>query len=323
MNLTITSSQLTFPNKAKELKINNSFTHRNNSVAFKGQSINGHYYTDREYLDALDYKDSGGVSADTFMDRYGFFKYIFTSKAERHAEEVNKCIADLKAVEEQEANARSERLYRQALAEARVQRALEEARAETLRREQAIQEAKKIQENKGLARCKLSQALKDELVEKIVNLFAVDSLNKQGGWKTEVPNAVLLYSSNSRKNRQVAKVLGEQILQDKFSDNFYTVSLKNGNHNKFEEGLNKAKRDAAAKYKETGQRAIIFIPDFDKIAVDYDTPSYNPKLNSFLKTFLLDCANNGCTIFATAQDIKKIEEPFVINKQRFSIKIHL
>ncbi len=323
MSLIITNNRINFQNRIKEFNTNNLSCHKKKSVAFKGEIVNGNYYTDREYIDAMQYKNHDDVTVSNFVSRYGFFTYVFTQAPERHVAEVKKCIADIKAVERREAQARAEKLRQQEAEQERLKKELEKAREESRKREEAIQNAIKQQQNRGLSRCQLPQYILDKLVENVVNPFAVDQLNKKDGWRTEVPNAVLLYSSSPQKNEQIAKALGEQILQDKYSNNFHTVSLESSSNSRFEENLKTIKSNAAINYQRTGQRTIIFIPNFDKIATDYDTPHYNPKLNGFLKAFMLDCTDNGCTIFATAQNINNIEEPFLINKQRFSVKINL
>ncbi len=294
-----------------------------NSISFKSPYVNGNYYTDREYIDAVNNKHIGRVDHSNFSDRYGFFTYVFTSAADNHATEVNKCIDDLKAEETKGAQARAQELQKQAEERKKLEVELQKARNLSLQREHALQRAMRTQKNQGLKRLILPKKILDELVENVVNPFAIDNLNKENGWVTEVPNGVLLYSSSSRKNMEVIKALAEQILQDKFQSNFYTFLLENNNYHEIEKDLNRIKIKAEAEYNKIGQRSIIFIPNFDKIALEYDNPNYNPRLNDFLKIFFLDCANRGCTIFSTAQNINRIEEAFIINKQRFTFNINL
>lgn len=79
--------------------VQNTIRQYQTSWSFKGKTINGHYYTDQEYVDAMKYKSYGQVDCSYFSDRYGFWEYVFTQKSERHANEVNKCINDIKEEE--------------------------------------------------------------------------------------------------------------------------------------------------------------------------------------------------------------------------------
>lgn len=303
---------------------NNSISTSSNSsnickITFKGKTINDHYYTDQEYVDAMNYKDryewESNLLSDIY-DRYGFWQYVFTFKPDEHVAEVKKCVSDIKAEEEKEAKKAKELEDK----EKRLIEELEKANAKPIAREKAIAELSAINPNKGLGNCNISDGLREILIEEFVIPFAVDQINREEGLPTEVPNGLLLYGSDSDKSVKTARALAEQVLQDKFSSNFKEVSIKNNNFSKFEDELKDIKEKASIKYEKTGQRNIILIKDFDKIAFDNDHPEYNPQLNSFLKLYFLDCAESGCTILATAKNIDNIENPFIVNKKRFAIK---
>lgn len=292
-----------------------------NRLAFKGKTINGNFYTDQEYVDAMKYKDKrnfGSELLQAISDRYGFFEYLFTNRPEKHVDEVKKCVVDIKAEEAREAE-RARKLKEE---EKKLREELERLNAKPLARERAIKELSIIKTGKGLDNCNLSNENLEILMKKFVEPFAVDKINKEEGLPTEIPNGLLFCNSGSDKSTKTVSALAEQVLQNKFPENFKEVSIKNDDYLKFIDELKNIKENASTKYHETGERTIILMKDFDEIAYDNDHTQYNSPLNSFLKTYFLNCAESGCTILATAKNPDNIEDPFIVNKKRFSDVIY-
>ncbi|MEI7475746.1 MAG: AAA family ATPase [bacterium] len=346
--------EITLNNRNSNSLIINRLT--KDEVSFAGIYVNNNYYTDLEYSDAIKYKkEKEGAKLYHIGERYNFFEYWFTAKAEKHVAEVNKCIKDIKIQEEKDLKQLKEKqeneklLAKQKEEQRRLleekekeQKLLQEELERTIKENQKLElERKKINESsskltpreeaivkltqippyKTLA--KLKQDTIDLIITSFIKPFATDKIDKNEGLSTKVPNGVLLHSPYSTNNQNIAKALAEQVLQDKFHTHFKEVSMKNNNYYEFEETLENIKEQALTDYDDNDQRTIIFIKDFDKIALTEDNKEYNSQLNSFLKTFFLDCAESGCTILATATNINDIESPFTINEGRFKAIIPL
>ncbi|MFA6988929.1 MAG: hypothetical protein WC197_02565 [Candidatus Gastranaerophilaceae bacterium] len=324
--LTIPSQITLNKKKTNTVKIKkirpNSQIYRNNDICkitFKGKTINEHCYTDQEYVDAIKYKNKKDLTIADISHRYSILEILFSMKAEKHVDKIKQCIADIKAEESKKAAREVEKTRKFQEEEKWLKEELEKLNAQTSAKEKAIAQLTQITSDKGVGRYNISGKLFEKLTEKFIRPFALDKINKEEGFPTEVPNGIILYGS-SDKSAQIAITLAEQVLQDKLLSSFKQVSIKNNDFQQFRNELNDIKEKASIEYEETGQRTIILIKNFDEIARNIEDPEYNPPLNSFLKTYFLDCAESGCTIFATAQKPENIEEPFVINNKRFAIK---
>lgn len=108
-------------------------------ISFQGKVVNGHYYTDQEYVDAINFKHLGTVTCCNFVERYGTWEYIFTSKAEKHAAEVNKCIADIKAEEYRAAKEKEIRLKAQEEEKQRLEKELTKIKQKNMERQKIIE----------------------------------------------------------------------------------------------------------------------------------------------------------------------------------------
>lgn len=133
-----------------------------------------------------------------------------------------------------------------------------------------------------------------------------------------VPNGVLFYGLTGNGKTTMAIAIAEQVLGDKVKTNFYNLSNKKAEYVVTE--LNNIKEKAGKEFNETGQRSIIFIDEFDGIALEENKNGYNPTTNGMLKSFLNDCSEYGITVIATTNHPRNIEEAFIKNDRRFSVK---
>jgi len=305
-------------------KYNNYATKRNISrkidISFCGKTINGNYYTDQEYVDAMNNKDYGVVLCCDFEDRYSFWEYFFTDKPNKHAAEVNKCIKDILEVEKREAAARAEKLKKFEEAKKRNENELLVLKKKEEARQNIINSFTEINKTQGLGTCDvneetqkiLTEAFLQPLGEKIADGIQLDAL----------ANAVLVSADDSQRSENVVKALAEQILKDKMQQNFTEICYDNDSK-LFQSALIDAKQQASQKHSKNKDISVIYIPNFDKIALRPKNPQYDYELNSFLKAFMLDCAQNGVFVFATAENANKIEPPFLINNRRFGVNVNL
>ena len=288
--------------------------------SFQGKVVNHRFYTDQEYVDAMKYKDQGSVSCSDFCERYGFWEYVFTYKAERHAAEVNKCINDIKREEARE-NAEREKKLRAIEAEKqKLAKEIEELEQKEEKRQQTIEKYTNIEKNTALCDCCLSSDNKNLLLDELFIPYAESIADKTE--YPNIPNGILIYSPNSIQNDKAVKAIASQLQQEKFSSNFKQINF-DGDIEKFQNDLLEVKAIANQKYSHKKEITVIYIPDFDKIALKTDKNNYTAELNSFLKVYMLDCAKNGCIIASTAKNENNIESPFLINNKRFGVIINL
>lgn len=290
------------------------------SVSFQSKMVNKHIYTDREYVDAMKYKYRGRAYCSDFFERYSVWSYFFTNKPDKHTAEVNKCIKDIKEVEKREAAARAEMLKKLEEEKQRNEKELLKIQTEEENRQNIIDSYTKLHKTHGLGACDLSEKIQETISDDFLQPLGESIADKTRF--TTLPNAVLVSGNDFQQNEKVVKALATQILKDKTPQNFTEIRYEN-NPEIFQSTLTKAKLEASQKYKENSDISVIYIPDFDKIALKPNNPEYDASLNSFLKVFLLDCAKNGVFVFATAKDENKIESPFLINNKRFGVSINL
>ncbi len=290
------------------------------SCSFKGKTINGHYYTDQEYVDAMKYKSYGSVDCSYFMDRYGFWEYVFTKKAEKHADEVNKCINDINEEDRRKNAIREEKLRAIEKAKRELSKKIEDIEKKENDRKKIIAKYTNIDKNTELLSCGLSKENLEQLSEELFHPYAESVADKTQYPNT--PNGVLIQGSDSVQKERVAKAIARQIQQENTISNFQQVNF-DGNIEKFQNVLQRIKAIASQKYFHNKEMTIIYIPDFDKIALKPNKADYIPELNSFLKVYMLNCAKNGCILLATAKDEGKIESPFLINNKRFGVIVNL
>lgn len=299
--------------------LNRHSTIQKSAVNFNGKTVNGHYYTDREYLDAMNYKDSGPVTCSNFCARYGFFEYVFTQTAERHAREVNRCISDIKVEEERAQQARRQRQLEFAQEQRRLQAQINSLNEQQQNREQVINSFIEIKDGEGLGACNLTDDNLEILKEEVLRPFAENKLNKES--EGDIPNGVLAAGRDFEQSEKLLTELARKILKEDFDISFKKVQFISTEQ--FQNLLDLTKQNASDEYRNSGKRVIIYIPDFDKIAKSPYAEDYSPELNSFLKVYFLDCARSGCTIFASANDKDDIEPPFLINNERFKVVVDL
>lgn len=296
----------------------NSYPNRYKSnINFEGKTINGHFYTDKEYVDAMHYKAFGSVSVSDFADQYGFWDYFFTQKPDNHAKEVNKCIADIKIEESRAAEARAARQREFEREQARLQAQINSVVEQNQTREHTLNSYIEINDGDGLKNCNLSEENLEILKDDVLRPIAENILDKDVD--NNIPNGVLIAGGDEAQNKKIITELARKILQDDFNTLFKEVEYINPEQ--LQELLTTIKNNASDEYKNSGKRMLIFIPEFDKIAKYPGTENYSPTLNSFLKVYLLSCAKNGCIILASAQDKDDIEPPFLINSARFKVVV--
>lgn len=288
--------------------------------SFKGKTINGRYYTDQEYVDAMKYKSHGHVDNSYFMDRYGFWEYVFTQKSEKHAKEVNKCIDDIKEEERQKNAIREAKLKEIEKEKQELAKKIEEIEKEENSRKKNIEKYTNLDKNTELLSYGLSQDNIEQLSEELFLPYAESIAD--GAQYPNTPNGVLIQGNDSAQNEKIAKTIARQIQQENTISNFKQVNF-DGNIEKFQNDLQEIKAKANQKYSQKKEITVIYIPDFDKIALKPNKADYVPELNSFLKVYMLNCAKNGCLLLATANDECKIESPFLINNKRFGVIVNL
>ena len=284
----------------------------NKRPAFKSQWVNGHLYTDREYIDASNI--SGHVDCSHFSDRYGFFTYVFTQTAERHASRVNSCFDDLQEEERQKmAKIQAEK---EALIARR--RALEEE----LARKQKELEKRSVQSNKSneFKNCDLSEEQKTDIIENVFSPIKISDTNEDA--YESVPNGIILVGGNKERREKLCIIIAKEILGKEYPENF--IKIKNiKNDDSFGDYMLSLKQESKERFDDKHKRTILFMEDFNNFAADINDDSYNPNRNNFLKNYFLDCADYGCLIIATAKDTDSVEDPFIINKKRFGLVIEL
>ena len=303
-------SQMPQKNKTKSLP-----------VTFQGKTINGHYYTDLEYVDAMTYKNKGDVTPADFRERYNAWDYWCTDKSDRHAREVNKCIADIKVEERKQKEASEEKQKKANDEKKRLHEELDTINKGLKKKEEKINSFLALDEHKGLGVCQLSKENLDTLLEEVVRPFAESTINKE--YDKQVPNGVLISGKDEYNNEKLARELAYQLLKDDFDFCFKKVKYENDDVEDFQIRLNKTKEKAFEKYEKQGKKTVIYIPKFDETARTPDHDDYTPSLNRFLKSYFLNCAEQGCMIIASAQNSKDIERPFLINQQRFKVSIKI
>ncbi len=304
----------------KICSVQNTIRQYQPSLSFKGKTINGHYYTDQEYVDALKYKSYGHVDYSYFVDRYGFFEYVFTKNPERHANEVNKCINDIKEEEKQKNAIREEKLRAIEKEKQELSKKIEDIEKKEKERKKIIEKYANIDKNTELLSCGLSQENIEQLSEELFQPYGESVANEEQYPNT--PNGLLIQGDDSAQNEKAAKAIARQIQQENTISNVQQINF-DGNIEKFQNDLKRIKTIASQNYSQKKEMTVIYIPDFDKIALKPNKADYRPELNSFLKVYMLNCAKNGCILLATAKDEEKIESPFLINNKRFGIIVNL
>lgn len=282
-------------------------------INFEGKTVNGNYYTDREYVDAMDNKNRIIVDETVFCDRYGFWEYVFTDHAYMHAKRVSKCIDDIKAEERRAQEAREARQRAFEREQEQINAQINSINQQNQNREQVINSYVEIKEDDKLAKCNLSDENLEILKTEVLEPIALSKLNNE--LDENVPNGVLIAGENLQQNEKVIIGLAEKILKEDFPAAFKKVEYTN--HDRFKNMLDMIKTEASATYKDASKLSIIYIPQFDEIAKYPGTEGYSPELNSYLKVYFLDCNQNGCIILASAKDKDNIEPPFLINNNRF------
>lgn len=133
-----------YPSPNQHQRNNNS--NNTDKITFEGRTINGNYYTDREYIDAINHKNNSDFNMGHIVYRYSLWECLFTDKADKHFDEVRKCIKDIKAEEEREAQ-EARRLKERLAEEERKAEEAEQARRlkEQQQREEAEQARKKAE----------------------------------------------------------------------------------------------------------------------------------------------------------------------------------
>ncbi|MFA6988927.1 MAG: ATP-binding protein [Candidatus Gastranaerophilaceae bacterium] len=211
----------------------------------------------------------------------------------------------------------------QAKADGKIRKSLEEAtialaEAQRLNEINSMYNTKALQEIKDFGLGKIAGYKQDKLAlnKAFISPFLKSMENSEIYEK--VPNGVLLYGLSGNGKTTMALALAEQVLGDKVTTNFYNLSNKNGE--KVVAELEIIKEKASNEFEETRQRTIVFIDEFDGIALENGINGYNGSVNGQLKTFLNDCANYGITVVATTNHPRNIEEAFTINKKRFNVQ---
>lgn len=300
--------------------VQNTIRQYQSSWSFKGKTINGHYYTDQEYVDAMKYKSYGRVDCSYFSSRYGFWEYYFTQKPDRHANEVNKCINDIKEEEKRKNAIREEKLRAIEKEKQELSKKIEDIEKKENDRKKIIEKYTNLDKNTELLSCGLSQENIEQLSEELFHPYG-ESIADEVQYPN-TPNGVLIQGDNAAQNEKTVKAIARQIQQENTISNFQQVNF-DGNIEKFQNDLQRIKTFANQKYSQKKEMTVIYIPDFDKIALKPIKADYRPELNSFLKVYMLNCAKNGCILLATAKDESKIESPFLINNKRFGVVINL
>lgn len=304
----------------KIISVQNTIRQYQPSQSFKGKTINGHYYTDQEYVDAMKYKSYDRVDCTYFRDRYGFWQYYFTQAPEQHANEVNKCINDIKEEEKRKNAIREEKSRAIEKAKQELSKKIEDIEKKENDRKKIIEKYTNLDKNTELLSCGLSQENIEQLSEELFHPYA-ESIADEAQYPN-TPNGILIQGSDSARQEKVAKAIAGQIQQENTISNFQQV-IFDGNIEKLQNDLQEIKTIANQKYSHKKELTVIYIPDFDKIALKPNKADYIPELNSFLKVYMLNCAKNGCILLATAKDESKIESPFLINNKRFGVVINL
>ena len=299
-------SQMPQKNKTKSLP-----------VTFQGKIINGHYYSDKVYVDAMELGTFGHLTPDLIREEYGFFEYYFTDKVERYVKKVNDCIDDLN-IEAKNRLKEKEKKFNQLKGD--IQDQLDTINEGQKKKEEKINSFLALDEHKGLGVCQLSKENLDTLLEEVVRPFAESTINKD--YDKQVPNGVLISGKDEYNNEKLARELAYQLLKDDFDFCFKKVKYEDDVED-FQIRLNKTKERAFEKYQKQGKKTVIYIPNFDETARTPDHDDYTPSLNRFLKSYFLNCAEQGCMIIASAQNSKDIERPFLINQQRFKVSIKI
>lgn len=139
-----------------------------------------------------------------------------------------------------------------------------------------------------------------------------------------IPNGILLYGISGNGKTTLAQGIIEELVNTTPTDFHDLSNIKRSN---LEEELDKIKTQAQQNFENENKRTIIFLDEFDGFAPDlrtlqkkiYGDDKENPT-NSYLKSFMNDCADYGITIIAATNYPQKIEKPFIDNNKRFSIR---
>lgn len=287
-------------------------------VTFQSKIINGHCYSDKVYVDAMEWGEFGYLTPDLIREEFGFFDYYFTDKVERYVKKVNDCINDLN-IEAENRLKEKEKKFNQI--KGNIQGQIDAINEGPKKKEETINSFLALDKHKGLGVCQLSKENLDTLLEEVVRPFAESTINKE--YDTQVPNGVLISGKDEYNNEKLARELAYQLLKDDFDFCFKKVKYENNDVEDFQIRLNKTKEKAFEKYKKQGKKTVIYIPKFDETARTPDHDDYTPSLNRFLKSYFLNCAEQGCMIIASAQNSQDIERPFLINQQRFKVSIKI
>lgn len=294
----------------------------NNKISFKSKVIDGRTFSDKVYADSLKYtalKYDHDMVCDAVLSRYSWFEKWFDAPFD-YLREVHDCMYHMELAKEKNIKER-ERLRKQK--EAEIAKIEEEKRKHSEKQAFILRlsdKFSKLESGFGLSECGLTKKQTEKLIKEVVLPFAMDKLDDNVA--VDIPNGIIITGGRDKQKEETAYGLANQVLRGDFNRNFVEVSYFEDT-DEFEETLEQIKENAREKYEIDKSRTIIYIQDFDSISKNIYDDDYDPHLNNFLKNYFLDCAENGCTILATASSFEDMEQTFLINKQRFNVQVDL
>jgi len=266
---------------------------------------------------------AGGIS--------GSITYCVSSSREKVAQEAEKIRQKLKKEKEE--------LEKQSRALAEEQAASDRKNAAKLKQQQAkIEElikqneilqkfqTKELNIIRGVGLGKIAGYAEDKkaLNELFISPYKKSLDPRYQNEELNIPNGILLYGISGNGKTTLAHGIIEELLNTT-DTNFYDLSTIK--RSKLEEELDKIKIKAQQDFENDNKRTIIFLDEFDGFAPDlkrlqkkiYSEDEENPT-NSYLKSFMNDCADYGITIIAATNYPQLIEKPFINNNKRFSVR---
>ncbi len=262
----------------------------------------------------------------------GIVTYIVDKKHEKKQRKQEKENADLQA--------KLERIEKKNKADIQQRNEIDEKNDKEIEKLQGtLEESKNINNILQTYDTKNSTEIKSLVIDKIAGyeqdketldqIFItpfINSVSGEGGkdnHNTAIPNGVLLYGLSGNGKTTLAQGIIEH-LKKKTDCNVYDLSEIPCS--KLQKKLTEIKEEAAKNLKENNIRTIVFMDEFDgfapkqrtnKLLNDKNTENNS---NDFLKKYMDDCASYGITIVATTNYPQRIDKPFIINDERFSLR---
>lgn len=286
-------TELDYMRQNAKFKFNNdNFSKSKPNIAFNGRKVAGRDYTDQELADVK----SGIKNTSDLVDRYNFFKYVFTNAPEKHIQRLEQLRADLNEENKQELEAQVKKLKKLKKKKKELKR---QENAAKERNEQAIKKVDFTQKMYNL-----QNQLKTEFCDKV-------NMEKQGAHIKYMPNAIMIED-------QYDDISNDLIDYTRRNSQSRFIKLADSDNDTLTDNLDETLKKSKTHFDTTKERTLIHVEGFDRLITKGKNTFEN--IDSLKDIMTRSAKDFGSTIIFKTKDISKLVSE-AIQPHRVEVKV--